>query len=138
MCVCVYVKDCIQHDAFELQLLNQSTQNIEVQCIRIDNPNHKRIVLVNTYRPPNGCKIAFTQQLKDTSIPDRHKVEIIVTGDINIDLSKQNERVKDFKKVIKDFGLHNLIKDYTRCTDKSKTKIDVICTNAKFVNEFGI
>ena len=137
--VCVYVNECIKHDAYDLQHLNQSTQNIEIQCIRIDKPNNKRIVLLNTYRPPNGCKIAFIQQLKDTltAIPERRKVEIIITGDINIDLAKQNDRVKDFKKVLKDFGLHNLIKEYTRCTGKSKTKIDVICTNAKFVNEFG-
>ena len=122
-----------------LLILNKSCQNIEVQCLRIDKPNNKRIVLVNTYRPPKGCKVAFLTELRSLleMIPERHKVELIVTGDINIDQFMNDDRVKDFKKLLKDLHLHNLIKEYTRCVGGSKTLIDVICTNAKFVNESG-
>ena len=48
----IYIKYCIQHDAFDLSYLNQSNQNIEVQCIRVEKPNNKRMVVINTYRPP--------------------------------------------------------------------------------------
>ena len=74
--VCTYIRDDIYHDVYDLSHLNQSCSNIEIQCIRIEKPNNKRVVLVNTYRPPRGCKIEFLRLLKETltNIPERNKI----------------------------------------------------------------
>ena len=115
--------------------MNQSCKNIEIQCIHIEKPNNKRLVLVNTYRLPRGCKINFIRLLKETlpNIPERNNIGIILTGDININLDLRDERVKDFKKLMRDFGLRILIKEYTCCVGNSKSILDVICTNTKFI-----
>ena len=136
----IYVKNCIQHDAYDLSHLNQSNQDIEIQCIRIEKPNNKKMVIINTYRPPNGHKPTFIEHLKQTlkAIPDIYKLEIVLTGDVNINLLGRNDNVTSLKKVFKDFSLYNLIKEPTRVKGPSKTLLDIICTNSKYISMSGV
>ena len=78
--VCVYIKSEIQHGAFDLSHVNKSCQYIEIQCIRIEKPNNKEMVLI--YRPPKGDKAEITFFLLETleNIPGSNKLEIILTG----------------------------------------------------------
>ena len=72
------------------------------------------------------------------SIPDIHKLEIVLTGDININMLGRDDHVSAMKKLLKDFALYNLIKEPTRVKGPSKTLLDIICTNSKYISMAGL
>ena len=139
--VCMYIKSDIQHDATELQHINLSNKDIELQCVKIDKPNNKRLVIVNCYRPPKGDKAKFVKTLQESMdlIPHVKKIELIVTGDVNIDLLKPTEtHAANLVDTLKPYRLLQLIKEATRSDGKSSTLLDVIFTNSQYVSKSGI
>ena len=121
-------------------ILTKAIKISKVQCIRVEKTNNKRMVVINTYRPPNGHKSTFIEQLTATlkSIPEIHKLEIVLTGDININMLGRGDHVYAMKKLLKDFALYNLIKEPTRVKGPSKTLLDIICTNSKYISMAGL
>ena len=56
------------------------------------------------------------------------RTNIILLGDFNIDLKKEFSLKNDFIRLISRFNLTNLIKQYTRITENSKSLIDLAIT----------
>ena len=64
---------------------------------------------------------------------------VFLMGDLNVDY--KNKSSPDYKKLnflIKSNGLSQLITQTTRNTDKSKSLLDIILTNSKYISEAGI
>ena len=86
------------------------------------------------YRPPDSSKLLsknfknlFNDFIASTISEDK---EFILLGDLNIDYKKESCH-NDIKDIITGNGLHQVIKDFTRETDTSKTIIDIIITSHK-------
>lgn len=58
----VYTKSKFKMHSTKYSHLNKSNPNIEMQIVEISKPNHKTILLVNTYRPPSGVQSDFLNE----------------------------------------------------------------------------
>ena len=140
--VCTYIRNDIPHDAYSLSNLNRSDEHIEVQIVVICKPNMKKIIFMNVYRPPDGNTDTFTDALKDIlgNIPNREKYEIIVTGDMNIDILTKEAIYNKLRDTLNPFKLRQLIFEPTRFPPNNKGKnsiLDLIFTNIDCVSASG-
>ena len=64
-------------------------QDKDIQCltVKVEQEKHKRLVILNVYRPPDGSPEGFIDHLKSIvhSIDDGY-AEIWILGDLNIDI----------------------------------------------------
>lgn len=113
----------------ELEVLKQKSIEKVIECSAIKLIELK-MVIINIYRPPNGEIDDFLLRLEVIleEINDRMNM-IIVTGDFNIDISKNDNRAKNLLDTFKRFNLHHQIKEPTRIAKSTKTVIDNIFTN---------
>ena len=137
----VYVKDEIHVDSITLGHLNNSNEDIEVQCLVIRPPSQKRFLLLNIYRPPSGNFQNFLDTITD--IMDQailyDNLEIYLMGDLNIDLNdEQNPNSTSLIENLLHFGLSQKIVDPTRhAKNNPSTLIDHIYTNSDSIREAG-
>ena len=109
-----------------------SETEIETLCIEVYPPHQKSFVVSAIYKPPD-CAMSFYDNLEKYvyEIEEVNK-NLILIGDFNcnFDMSKNQTdpnyaKLRDLSNL---FQLDQLINDYTRVTDKSKTIIDLIFT----------
>ncbi|XP_072039376.1 polycystin-1-like protein 2 [Amphiura filiformis] len=115
-----YVKDGV---VFK-EKSNLHDDNIEALWIEINLPHTKPLLLGTVYRVPNS-KVDYIDKLDQvfqnyTSLYD----DVIIVGDFNLDLCKRYEASK-VNTLATHSNMKQLIKDYTRITETSKTKIDL-------------
>ena len=82
------------------------------------------------YRPP-GAKISeFWEMFEELidKISDKNK-DIIICGDFNIDISKENSQTKKYQDLINMYGLHINNCEGTRITPSTMTCIDHSISN---------
>ena len=143
--VCTYIKQNIPHDDFVLSFLNISNHHIEVQHILITKPNTKPTVLINVYRPPDGNPDLFIALLSAciANIPELVKHVIVLLGDMNLDVSKHNDKAIALVNNLKQYALRQLITEFTRFSENKhgvikKTTLDLIFTNIEHVSQSGV
>ena len=134
-----YVIDKWADNTVQLKNLNTCTGDIEAQWLKITRPNSRNLVICNLYRPPAGDLSKCTTYMSNclTRI-NMHKQNIFILGDWNVNY--KNSLSPSYKKLTffeSRNHLKQIIKDTTRNTSTSKTLIDLIQTNAKFVSESG-
>ena len=85
--VCTYFRDTIMYSAQELSNLNQSTSYVKAQWFTIRQPNQKKIIMENIYRPPQGQVASFSQYLDEclNRINFNGSQLLLIMGDFNID-----------------------------------------------------
>ena len=85
--VCTYFRDTIMYSAQELSNLNQSTSYVEAQWFTIRQPNQKKIIMENIYRPPQGQVASFSHYLDEclNRINFNGSQLLLIMGDFNID-----------------------------------------------------
>ena len=98
---------------------------VESIFIEINLPNTKPVVVGTVYRPPDSTvdiidKIDVLFQ-KCNSIYD----DVYILGDFNLDINK-NCSSKKVSNLAKNSQMCQLITDYTRITEKTRTTIDLI------------
>ena len=104
---------------------------LENQCIEIHKPNSKPFIVVNWYRPPNSPIGLFSHLENLIARLDLTNLEFFLHGDMNADMASTNydNNVRQLINIADIYGLHQLISEPTRITDKSSTLIDLIYTN---------
>ena len=134
-----YINGKYAADSEELLELNRTNRDVEAQWSVIHRPHCKDVLICNVYRPPSGKldkAISYLNECVGTL--DLGKMEIFILGDLNINYKNRSSR--EFKK-IKFFnqanGLTHLITTTTWNTDKSKSLLDLILTNSKYVSASG-
>ena len=119
--------------------LNISTRHLEAQWVKIERPKCRDIVIGNMYRPPSGnLNLAIEYMDETLKSLNLQKMDVFLMGDLNVNF--KNKKSADFKKInflFKSNGLSQLIKQTTRNTDKTKSLLDVIATNSKYISEAG-
>ena len=80
------------------------------------------------YRPPKD--LSFYEKLekldKQLQHISRRRNNIFIIGDLNSDVSlKPSENGSKLKQILRKHGLSNVIKDYTRVTETSRSTIDL-------------
>ena len=86
------------------------------------------------YRPPKD--LSFYEKLekldKQLQHISRRRNNIFIIGDLNSDVSsKPSENGSKLKQIMRKHGLSNVIKDYTRVTETSRSTIDLSITSKK-------
>ena len=92
------------------------------------------------YRPPTGdLSKAFNHLENNLRSFNLSKTNIFILDDINVDY--KNKKSPAYKKLhffAKSNGLTQCIDTTTRVTEKSKTLIDLVLTNSKFIKSSGV
>ena len=129
-----YASSTESHD-----VLNISNEHIEAQWIRINRPNCKDVVVCNVYRPPTGVLAKAVTYFEDCLVTlNLRKSDIFILGDMNVNY--MNKKSPDYKKLdffVRSNGLTQCISNTTRNTDKTKSLIDLVLTNSKFIKSAG-
>jgi len=97
----------------------------------------KPIVVGTVYRPPDQKD--FIEPFEEVLSKIRSDVEVIILGDFNICVSKANTHLfKKYSDVLNLFSLDQLIKTWTRVTDKSSSIIDhILCNTPSKIYQSG-
>ena len=137
--VCLYVRDKYIKHTEAIQESSSISDNVEQLWISIKCPDTKNKVIGVIYRPPSGnikscineIRISMEKVYNCTS-------EFIICGDFDIN---HNLRHTESFQLLKDFEryyiLNQIIKDNTRITCKSSTRIDLILTNCSSISDSG-
>ena len=88
-------------------------------------PYTKPILLGTVYRPPNSKADYLDNLDKIFQNSTSHFDDVVVVGDFNVDISKRGN-AKKIKTISSHCNMQQLINDYTRITDKTKTIIDFV------------
>lgn len=113
----------------ELEDLKQKSIEKVIECSAI-KLTELQVVVISIYRPPNGEIDEFLLRLEliledIISCTDT----IIVGGDFNIDLGKNDSNSKKLLDTFKRFNINHLINEPTRIVGSANTTIDNIFTN---------
>ena len=137
--VCIYVKQGIEHDYNFFEDLNTSDKDIEVQFLLICKPKMKQQIIVNVYRPPDGDVTSFIDSLSDliSNIKNREKYEILLLGDMNIDVNIEDDESETLLANLNAYALKQYIKNPTRYSTKNSI-LDLCFTNMGPVAQAGI
>lgn len=128
------------YDEHSLMHLNQSNNNIEIQVFTIKIRNIKKMLIINSYRPPKGNIDTFLDGKNDTlqAIPKLHEFEVFITGDWNIAYNQENSAGhKKVDELCTRFGFSQVIQEPTRCTLDTSNILDLIITNCTHVRAAG-
>ena len=136
-----YIKSDIIYSATELEELNVSSKDGEIMWITINQPNMKKILVCNLYRPPQGnitqfCDI-IDSQLGTIANKFNSPPEIFITRDFNVNYKDtQDVKSKALKMVEHAHVFTQYINDFTRYA-QNNTCIDLFYTNCKHVMNSG-
>lgn len=113
-------KDCDVVDEF-------SIVNTDFEMLTIINNS---IAFVAVYRPPQGDIHVFLNILENLfSYVNDHKYNMILGGDVNIDLLVHSSPKQEFLYILDLYGMQNVIESPTRVTSTSSTLLDVFVTS---------
>lgn len=89
------------------------------------NINNNIISLLSIYRPPDKKVSNFVNELDTIINKIKKKQELIIVGDMNVDIKKENKSTTTYLDMLLSNGLQCLINEYTReDVKKSTTCID--------------
>ena len=125
--ICFYIKSTINFSV-------RTDLNIGLKtCVSkfAIKPNSKPFIVVNWYRPPNSPIGLFSHLENLIARLDLTNLEFFLLGNMNADMASTNyhNNVRQLINISDIYGLHQLISEPTRITDKSSTLIDLIYTN---------
>ena len=134
-----YIKNQLADYTITLSKLNSCTPHLEAQWMKVERPTVKNIILCNMYRPPEGDLSKAIEYLnKCIQQLNSAKCDIFILGDWNVNY--KNTLSPEYKKITcfeNGNNLRQIIRETTRNTDKTKTLLDLILTNADNIADSG-
>ena len=106
----MYIKNGV--NVKKLDALSTCTPNLEALVVRLYLKGVKEIYAIGCYRPPDGNIDQFISEMEHIlfNLSDRINIEILILGDLNINLNKHREtNVKKYTDFLKRHGLLNII-----------------------------
>ena len=124
--VCLYVPSTINYS-----IRSDLSTELETVTIEIRKPRSKPFVVSTWYRPPNSLVDIFRFFEAFIGELDSENMEYWVLGDLNCNINahKPDNDTKSLLNIANVYGMHQLISESTRITDKSSSLIDVIFMN---------
>lgn len=122
--VCIYIKASINYLPHKQHWI--SNADIEMMCLILLPANARKMVIINIYRPPKGNLLSAIDHIKNLvgEIDNSGKLDIVILGDLNVDLLQKNPNSKAIADMLDDMGLKQIIKLPTRCSPNKETLID--------------
>lgn len=106
--VAVYIREHLMHTFVDI-----NTISFESMLINVTN-KHNSFSLFIIYRPPKNNVNEFVIELDKTINTVKNKQDIIIIGDMNINILNQNITTTKYKEMISSNGLHCVINEITR------------------------
>lgn len=129
--VAIFVKNDLNVSITEIPLNHISQELItELAAIEIKEKK-KHTVIIGIYRPPNQDITPFLEKMDELLQKfSNKKTNIIILGDLNIDLLKQNDKnVTLLKNLLQEYSINYLNIPFTRITPTTISSIDGCLTN---------
>ena len=132
----------VAHQLVATRRQELEAEDLEELWIEIKSKSSRPFLLCNVYRPPDVCLKQWTHRFE--SVLEKVNVdrnEVIIMGDVNIDLSdnakKKGQCNNVFPDVMDSFALEQLIMEPTRVTGTTSTLIDhVYVSNSYKLRQF--
>lgn len=132
---------CQRHilDVISWPNLNTSNSDLESYNISCKLGNNKKLNISVVYRPPSGKLQSAINVISDnlSEIQRNSSGEIILLGDLNVDLLSGNNQAAKLKLLSGRHSLTQLIDSPTRFSASSATLIDHIYTDASHISHSG-
>ena len=138
--VCMYIRNNLHSSEVAYAHYNKSNKNVESQWVAIYQKPNKTILIGNLYRPPQGDIEKCIEYLDDVlSDIDLDKIEVILMGDLNIDILDTNKNAgKDLINMCKQHGLKQLINEPTSYSQVKDSCLDLFFTNSDIIAKSGV
>lgn len=117
------------------------TPDIEVAAVTLQFDNCRNCLIITCYRPPSGNVEAFINSLShimDSYCDVAGRLDVIITGDFNIDLSAVSSQQRLLDEFAKTYELTQHITDPTRVTLRSSSILDHFYTKAVHIGLSGV
>ena len=101
-----------------------------VECVWIEiNTRNKKLLIGTFYRPPNSSNATFAA-IEDSIGLASYTIayDILITGDFNINMA-DNRSSRKINDLCQEYGLSQLVSDFTHFTETSQSTIDLLLTN---------
>ena len=120
----VYIADHLKFNRLDE---NYNTPHHEAIWFELFPPKSRQLVVGSIYRPPNSDNSTFITSLEESVNRFVIEKEVII---FNIDASKKAQTTtKNLTRVAKALNLKQIITDFTRITQSSRTLIDLFFTS---------
>ena len=128
--LCVYIKEHIDFEVLN-ELTTLINNNIEFIHLKFKAGMQKPINILCVYRPPDGSHKEFVRSITQVlDLIDRTRSDTIVFGDFDIDYNNKNlRRTSKFDMLESKYALMQMIKENTRITDASSSRIHLLFTD---------
>jgi exonuclease III len=133
---CFYIrKDCAYN---EVKFLTCFPEYTEVNILNVKFPYTKPILIINIYNSPAVDKLNFLNSLNALLIElSQHDRNILIMGDLNINLLDNNSHSYLLKSLAKQFNLDQFITSPTRIDKQSETLLDHVYGSHFFRNSYS-
>ena len=136
--VAIYVHESLNYKQIEYSSLD----NLEAVLISVNLKNAKPLLVLNWYRPPNSKSDVLDSYDNTLSFLEAFHCNVIVMGDINIDISKNllTGEKKKYYEINNIHGMHQInMNECTRITNDTSTLLDHMVTDClDKVNSSGV
>lgn len=132
--ISVFVRDGIN----TVKVEEHSTMRDFVECCSIDILGDQLLSLIAVYRPPGASVDQFLQYFEHCILPASRNKNVIICGDLNIDILRPSTESNNLQDCLFSFNFHPLITLPTRVTDNTATCIDHIWSNTYNTHMSGI
>ncbi|XP_046750591.1 uncharacterized protein LOC124413848 [Diprion similis] len=126
-----YIKKDIKYKVITIKTVEKNAWICTIKLMG----KYEGIIICNVYHSPSKSDGLFIDEI----IKECDKIvdigHIIVTGDFNIDVSKENQYSKRLIDKLKCMGIKQYVRDYTRIQGEAKTIIDLVFSNFKVETE---
>lgn len=124
--LCCYVKTVHAVDTQKYAHFNQSTPDLELQCLQIRVGANKPLVIINTYRPPAGnlkSAIDYLDNIFEV-LSQVRRIDIVCLGDFNVNwLKPRDSNAVQLSQFAKSWNLTQSITNASRVTNRARTLI---------------
>lgn len=121
--VVYYIKNNLK---YEIMYNDHFDKVLWLLCLKI-----KSMLFILVYRSPSSSVAQFLMHLNNImeNLSMLKIKYVYVMGDLNIDVSKESFYKDRILKQMNNFGLKQIVNDYTWITQETKTIIDLVFTN---------
>lgn len=123
----------LQHEVIDVSSFCEE-KIFEAVAIKVLSSN-TNFFIISLYRSPKNCRKIldkfFTKLEASLIFLSKREGHIIIAGDLNIDLLKNDAKAKELKRLMTDYGLLSFVDTATRVTHDSRTCIDHVFSSIK-------
>lgn len=125
----VYIRSSIQYKykICELNNIKYKNSSTKINFLNLDivDDDKQNLSISAIYRSPSTCPYSFNREIeKYLSENQKNVCTHVIVGDINIDLSSNEDYVQEYLNILGEYRFSSYINEYTRVFNNQKSIID--------------